>query len=58
MARFIYHADANEGWVELQADDGEELTPEQALAWGAIEIKADLDLIAKQMDDLISACQR
>ncbi len=58
MATFIYTEVEGEGGVALDAEDGEELSPEQASAWAALRIQRKLDYIGTVLSDLVNATQR
>jgi hypothetical protein len=51
MARFVVH-NQDKFWVVLDAEDGEEVTTEQAAAWGHIRTAAALDWISDQLRDI------
>lgn len=49
MAKFVYGRTSSGSYVLLEAQDGEELTPEQVVAWAAVQQAVHLEQLSNQV---------
>lgn len=55
MAKFVGGSEGFDQYVTLQVANGDELTPEQVLAWAAVRQVQSLDMLTQVVGYLVDA---